>query len=138
MVYFRIIHDFPAVYKKNFFSQGDRYAIMGKGDAMERSQIDKIAKTPEDKLLLAKLWDKINAGIRKNITTNTCFLSPRELELADYLFGAAPGLYRFGGYPEAERKMLVYLPDSPFNWSFRSSRYILLPFHWHGITKYQF
>ena len=78
---------------------------------MERSGIEKIAKTPEDRLLLAKLWDKINAGVRKNIPSNTCFLSPRELELADFLFGNLPGLYRFGGYGEAERKMLVFLPD---------------------------
>lgn len=78
---------------------------------MERSQIDKIAKTGEDKLLLAKLWDKINAGIRKNISANTCFLSPRELELTMYLFGSLPGLYQFGGYEDAERKMLIYLPD---------------------------
>lgn len=78
---------------------------------MERSGIEKIAKNPEDRLLLAKLWDKINAGVRKNIPTNTCFLAPRELELAGFLFGNLPGLYRFGGYEDAERKMLVYLPD---------------------------
>ena len=78
---------------------------------MDRSNIDKIAHSGEDRLLLAKLWDKINAGIRKNIPANTCFLSPRELEMARYLFGQPEGLYAFGGYPEAERKMLVFLPD---------------------------
>ena len=78
---------------------------------MDRSNIEKIARSGEDKLLLAKLWDKINAGIRRNIPANTCFLSPRELELARYLFGEAEGLYAFGGYGEAERKMLVFLPD---------------------------
>ena len=62
-------------------------------------------------MLLAKLWDKINAGMRKNIPANTCFLSPRELEMAKYLFGEPEGLYAFGGYEDAERKMLVYLPD---------------------------
>ncbi len=78
---------------------------------MERSHIDKIAHTPEDKLLLAKLWDKINAGIRRDIPASTCFLSPREQELARYLFGDVPGLSFFGGYEDAERKMLVYLPS---------------------------
>ena len=39
---------------------------MDDGDDMDRSNIDKIARTPEDRLLLAKLWDKINAGMRKN------------------------------------------------------------------------
>ena len=84
---------------------------MGAGDTMDRNNIEKIAHSAEDKVLLAKLWDKINAGIRRNIPANTCFLSPRELELAKYLFGNEPGLYAFGGYEDAERKMLVYLPD---------------------------
>ena len=78
---------------------------------MDRNNIEKIAQSPEDKLLLAKLWDKINAGIRKNIPANTCFLSPRELEMAKYLFGEPEGLYAFGGYADSERKMLVYLPE---------------------------
>ncbi len=78
---------------------------------MDRNNIEKIAQNPEDRLLLAKLWDKINAGIRKNIPANTCFLSVREQEMAKYLFGAEPGLYFFGGYGEAERKMLIFLPE---------------------------
>lgn len=78
---------------------------------MDRGNIEKIAGSAEDRLLLAKLWDKINAGMRKNIPANTCFLSPRELEMAKYLFGEPDGLYAFGGYDSAERKMLVFLPD---------------------------
>ena len=62
-------------------------------------------------MLLAKVWDKINAGMRKNIPSNTCFLSPRELEMTRYLFGDLDGLHIFGGYEEAERKMLVFLPE---------------------------
>ena len=81
------------------------------GDTMDRSNIEKIAQTTEDRLLLAKLWDKINAGMRKNIPANTCFLSPRELEMAKFLFGEQVGLYAFGGYADAERKLLVYLPE---------------------------
>lgn len=78
---------------------------------MDRNNIDKIAQSPEDKVLLAKMWDKINAGIRRNIPANTCFLSPRELEMARFLFGDEPGLTSFGGYEDAERKMLIYLPE---------------------------
>ena len=78
---------------------------------MERSNIEKIAQTAEDKLLLAKLWDKISAGIRRDIPAHTCFLSPREQEMARYLFGEQSGLGRFGGYGDAERKMICYLPD---------------------------
>lgn len=61
--------------------------------------------------MLAKLWDKITGAIRKNIPGETAYLSPRELEMARYLFGDEPGLYAFGGYEDAERKMLVYLPE---------------------------
>jgi RNA-binding protein YlmH len=78
---------------------------------MQRENIEKIGKTPEDRMLLAKVWDKINAGIRKNIIANTCFLSLRELDMTRYLFGNMEGLHPFGGYDGAERQMLVYLPD---------------------------
>ncbi len=78
---------------------------------MDRNNISKIAKTPEDKMLLAKLWDKIHAGMQRNIPASTCFLSLRELDMTRYLFGAPEGLYAFGGYPDAERQMLIYLPE---------------------------
>ena len=78
---------------------------------MDRNNIEKIANTPEDKVLLAKVWDKIQAGIRKNIPANTCFLTLRELDMTRYLFGNIDGLIPFGGYADAQRQMLVYLPD---------------------------
>lgn len=78
---------------------------------MDRSNIEKIARTPEDKVLLAKVWDKVSNGMRKNIPGNTGFLSLRELDMTRYLFGDVEGLYAFGGYDGAERQMLVYLPD---------------------------
>ncbi len=78
---------------------------------MDRSNIEKIAKSPEDRVLLAKVWDKIHGGIRKNIPSNSCFLSLRELEMTRFLFGQVEGLHCFGGYEGAERQMLVYLPD---------------------------
>lgn len=78
---------------------------------MNRSNIDKIAQSPEDKLLLAKVWDKIQSAMRQNIPGATCFLSPRELEMTRYLFGDVEGLVRFGGHEDSERQMLVYLPD---------------------------
>lgn len=78
---------------------------------MDRKNIEKIAQSADDRVLLAKLWDKIGAGIRKNIPANTCFLSLREQEMARFLFGDEPGLHFFGGYGDAERKVLVYLPE---------------------------
>ena len=78
---------------------------------MDRKNIEKITQSADDRVLLAKLWDKIGAGIRKNIPANTCFLSLREQEMARFLFGDEPGLHFFGGYGDAERKVLVYLPE---------------------------
>ncbi len=78
---------------------------------MNRQNIDKIAQTPEDRMLLAKLWDKIATGINRNIPAHTCFLSPREQEMCRFLFGEKDGLYFFGGFEDAERKMLCYLPE---------------------------
>lgn len=78
---------------------------------MNRDNIDKIAQNPEDRLLLAKVWDKINAGIRRSIPACTCFLSPREQQMCRFLFGDSEELYFFGGYDDAERKMLFFLPD---------------------------
>lgn len=78
---------------------------------MDRNNIDKIAKTSQDKVLLAKVWDKIQTGMRKNIAANTCFLSLYEQEMCRYLFGESEGLFFYGGYEQAERKRLVYLPD---------------------------
>ena len=78
---------------------------------MDRSNIEKIAKTPDDRVLLAKIWDKINAGMRKNIPANTPFLTLREIDMCRYLFGNQEGLFSFGGYDGAERQMLVYLPE---------------------------
>ena len=78
---------------------------------MDRNNIEKIAHTPEDRLLLAKIWDKLTAAMRRDIPAATCFLSPRELEMTRFLFGDVPGLRSFGGYADAERRMLVYLPE---------------------------
>lgn len=61
--------------------------------------------------MLAKVWDKIGAGLRKNIIASTCFLTPRELEMTRFLFGNLEGLHAFGGYGDAERQMLIYLPE---------------------------
>ena len=62
-------------------------------------------------MILAKLWDKVQRGMRKSIPVNTPFLTPRELEMARYLFGQPEGLTAFGGFGEAERQMLIYLPE---------------------------
>lgn len=73
--------------------------------------IDKITQDPQERILLSKVYEKIDAALRRQIPGNTGFLSPREQELCRYLFGQVPGLCFFGGYPDAERRMLCYLPE---------------------------
>ena len=51
--------------------------------------IAKIAQEPEDRLLLARIWDKYEQTQRKNIPAATVFLSPRERQLAQSLLNAA-------------------------------------------------
>ena len=76
--------------------------------------IAKTAQEPEDRLLLAKVLDKYDQAQRRNIPAATVFLSPREQQLARALLNAAgvrAGYVLDGGYEEAERKRLVFLPD---------------------------
>lgn len=78
---------------------------------MNRNNIEKIAQNLDDKILLAKIWDKINLGVQRNIPAYTGFLSLHQQQMCQYLFGNAEGLHFFGGYENAERKMLLYLPE---------------------------
>ena len=76
--------------------------------------ISKIAQESEDRLLLARVYDKYEQMERRNIPTATAFLAPGEQAMAQTLLNTA-GIregYRFdGGYEGAERKILVFLPD---------------------------
>ncbi len=78
---------------------------------MDRANLEKIAQNQEDKMLLSQIWDRLHRGMERNIPVHSPFLSLREQALCRYLFGSQPGLIWFGGYDNAERKMLVFLPD---------------------------
>lgn len=76
--------------------------------------IERAAREPEDRLLLARVWDKYEQTRRKNVPGATDFLSPREQELAGALLrsaGIREGFLLDGGYDGAERRRLVFLPD---------------------------
>ena len=76
-----------------------------------REKIERLAQTPEDRVLLAKVYERIEAGRQREIPTNTGFLSQREQALARQLLGELPGLCWFGGYDGAERRMACYVPE---------------------------
>lgn len=75
--------------------------------------IAKCTQEPEDRLLLARVWDKYEQTERKNIPSATVFLSPRERQLAQAMLNAAgvrSGYLFDGGYEGAERTVLLFLP----------------------------
>ena len=72
--------------------------------------LDKTAQTDEDRILLAKVYDKITAGERKNIPVSTCFLTKREQILVGQLLRNIPVTF-FGGTPEPERAVCCYVPE---------------------------
>ncbi len=76
--------------------------------------ITRTAQEPEDRLLLARVWDKYEQTERRSIPSATVFLSPREQRLAQAMLNAAgirTGYVFDGGCGEAERKILVFLPE---------------------------
>lgn len=79
----------------------------------KQSLIASIAQSPEDTLLLAKIYDKLSAGERRNIPAATAFLTGREQIMARQLTDRAgiPNVHAFGGVKGAERQVLCYVPD---------------------------
>lgn len=63
---------------------------------MDRSNIEKIARTTEEKMLLSKLWDKIQTGVRRDIPASTGFLSPSEQHSSKIPLWGPAGLYASG------------------------------------------
>ncbi len=81
---------------------------------MDRQQlIMNLAETREDQVLLARVWDRISAGSRRNIPASTCFLTEREQLLAGRLLcqGGLGEPVFFGGFSGAQRQVAVYIPD---------------------------
>lgn len=82
---------------------------------MDKSTLlTKIAQEPADRLLLARILDQYEQMDRRNIPTATVFLSPRERVMAQSLLNTAgirSGYLFDGGYPDAERTRLLFLPD---------------------------
>lgn len=83
---------------------------------MEKSKLlDRCGAVGEDRLLLAKVLDRAEQARRRNVPACTDFLSPQQrIQAQDLLHLAGIGEHAFvslGGYPEAERNILLFLPD---------------------------
>lgn len=68
-------------------------------------------ESKEDKLLLAQLGDKLRQCEQRQYPLCSDFLDPRQQALAAAAFAKKGACCFWGGYPEAERRVLVFLPD---------------------------
>ena len=85
---------------------------------MEKAQrIAQLAEQDKDKILLARIYDKISGAEQRNIPAATCFLSKREQILVQRLLPNV-SLRFFGGYHGAERAICCYIPEyyAPDSW----------------------
>ena len=76
----------------------------------KQKSIAAAAETEEDRLLLARIYDRLTHGANRDIFATTGFLSPREQALVQRLLPHVPLVF-FGGCQEAERRMACYVPE---------------------------
>lgn len=82
--------------------------------------LNKLAGDPEERLLLARVMDKLDFARQRNVPAHTQFLSLGERTAAEGLIAASghPSHLFWGGYAGAERSVCVFLPDwmEPEDW----------------------
>ena len=80
---------------------------------MNKQELLQDYKNQDDKLLLAKILDKIEFTKSKNKIESTDFLNLAEQDLADKFLKRIKfeNYYFFGGAGEAERKIIVFYPE---------------------------
>ena len=80
---------------------------------MTKSELlTKIAQTPDERQLLARICDQMDHA-QRGVPAATPFLSPAQQEAAQRRISAAgtPRHLWSGGFPDAERKVCAFLPD---------------------------
>lgn len=75
--------------------------------------IKKFTSDPDEKLMLSRILDKLELCARRQAPASTKFLTPGQQVLAKRLISAegSPAHAFLGGYSEAERACLLFLPD---------------------------
>ncbi|MBU5626617.1 hypothetical protein KQI82_06740 [Oscillibacter sp. MSJ-2] len=78
----------------------------------KKTILDRTARSGEERLLLARVLDKMEQAERRNVPAHTAFLSPKEQSAVREVLRLSGGRGVFsGGYKDAERKVLACLPD---------------------------
>ena len=81
--------------------------------AAKRENMLSFAQQPEDRLLISQLWDKMNQAEKYFQPAFTSFLDLRQQALCRTAmeYAGNHGFFLFGGYPQAERRLALFLPD---------------------------
>ena len=83
----------------------------------KQTAIARLAENDEDRVLLARIYDRLTTAERRNVPAATGFLTLREQALAERLLPGFP-LRLFGGCDGAERAVACYVPEylEPEDW----------------------
>lgn len=75
--------------------------------------LNKCARSGEERILLARVLDKLELAQNRSTPAHTSFLSPAEQACVTDLLNCAghPRHFFFGGFEGAERQICVFLPD---------------------------
>ena len=75
--------------------------------------LDRCVRSGEERVLLSRVLDKLELSQNRGIPAHTPFLSPGERASVTDLLSAwgHPRHVFFGGYPDAERTVCLFLPD---------------------------
>lgn len=79
----------------------------------KKELLDRCARTGEERMLLARVMDKLELAQNRSVPAYTPFLSPGEGTTVSELLNACghPRHLFWGGYEGAERTICVFLPD---------------------------
>ena len=79
----------------------------------KKELLDRCARSGEERVLLARVLDKLELARSRGVPTHTPFLSPGEQAAVTDLLNAwgRPRHLFWGGYPDSERSICIFLPD---------------------------
>ena len=79
----------------------------------KKELLDRCARDAEQRILLARVLDKVELAQNRGVPAHTAFLSPGEQAAVTDLLNACghPRHLFYGGYGDAERRICLFLPD---------------------------
>lgn len=76
----------------------------------DKQHIISLAKSDEEKVLFSRIYDLYQRCMVKDIYTYSSFLTPAEIARLDLAFKDEENIEFFGGYKDAERKIMSFSP----------------------------